>query len=136
MSIRQYIFELLKNDPTLNGLGIDGNTLFNSYAPDSPAASGRWVVLRWGEEEAPLGRDTDLRRKPLTVWAYDVEPDYSAVLDILKRARALIYPLKGVNVGNGWISEVGDNGTSADLFDPTYNAVTKNRSFSFAASGE
>jgi len=136
MSLREFVFDLLKDDIQLNALGFNENTLYPAQAPDSPRGTQRrFMVLRWGTTEPRLGRDSDVRRQLLTVWAYDKESDYSAIIDALLRTHAILYPLKAVNVNGGWITEVVDNGQSEDLYDPGYEAVTRNWAYTIIASG-
>lgn len=137
MSLRAFVFDRLKDDHELNTLGINTDTLYPTQAPDSPRASaGRWMVLAWGSLEPRLGRESTVRRRLLTVWMYDKEPDYGAIDSGLQRAFDLLYPLKAVNVGDGgWITEVLDSGMSDDLYDPGYEAVTKNWALTIVANG-
>lgn len=136
MGLRTFVFNLLKDDAQLNVLGYNAETLYPTQAPDSPRANqNRFMVLAWGNAEPRLGRDADVRRQLLTVWAYDKERDFGAVNDALNRTHAILYPLAAVNVGGGWITEVLDNGQSDDLYDPEYEAVTRNWAYTIIASG-
>jgi hypothetical protein len=133
MTVRAFTYDLLRDDPTLNALGYNTSTIF-ATAPDTPA-SQRYMVLRWGEVRPQFGRDTTARRRLLTVWAYDREPDYGAIIDALDRVCNLLLPLAGVgHGGNGFIMDVEDNGSSADLYDPAYEAYTRNWAYTITAS--
>lgn len=137
-NLREYVWGLLKVDPVLNGLGINENSLFGSYAPDSPSADlQKWMVIRWGISEARLGRDSDVRRKFLSIWAYDRQRDFTDIDLMLERVRDILYPLKAINYNNsnGYITEVIDNGYSDDVWDPQYEASTKNWQLTIIASG-
>jgi len=137
-NLRDFVWKALRGDPGLNALGIDESSLFGTLAPDSPAANlQKWMVIRWGIEEARLGRDTDVRRRFLSVWAYDRNRDFNDVDLMLQRARAVLFPLAAVeyNTSGGYISEVTDNGLSDDTWDDAYGAVTRNWQLTITASG-
>lgn len=136
VTLRDYIWGVLAADEGLNQYGIDSNSLYASWSPDSPSKDQqRFMVIRWGIEEPRMGRDSDARRIFLSIWAYDRNCDYDAITLMLQRARAVLYPLKGVNYGLGSLFEVGDAGLSEDLYDEGYEAETKSWSLTIAASG-
>lgn len=136
-NLRQYVWAQLVGDSVLNSYGINSGSLFAANVVDEPAATlQRWVILRWLIEDAPVGRDTTSRRRPLAVWAYDRERDYTTVDLILQRCQQILYPLKGVHYSlNGWITEVTRGNTSDDLFDSAYNAVSRSWDLTIVASG-
>jgi len=136
-NLREYVWAQLINDATLNGYGINSDSTFGTNAPDSPAASlRRWVILRWFIEDPPPGRDTTSRRRPLVVWAYDRDKDYTYVDLILQRCQQILYPLAAVQYSlNGWITQVDRGVTSEDLFDSAYDAVSRSWELTIVASG-
>lgn len=129
--LRTFIFDTLKADATLAALGFT-EELYPS-PPDSPIGN-RFMVLRWGIAGPRAGQNTTVRAQELIVWVYDREPDYGAISDALKTVYGLLIPMAGVDHGSGWILEVSDNGSSEDLFDPTYEAVMRNWTFTITAS--
>lgn len=138
VSLREYVFQLLRLDAGLNSLGINESSIFGTNAADSPSANlQRWVIVRWGLEDPPPGRDTTSRRRFISIWAYDRDRDFSAIDPILDRCRAIVYPLKAVhyNGSGGYITEVSDNGYSDDLWDDAYSASSKNWQATIIASG-
>lgn len=136
-NLREYVWRRLSLDPTMNALGINQESLYSNNSADSPAANQQvWGILAWGQEEAPLGRDTTSRRRFLVFWVYCRENDFKKIEPILHRARALLYPLKAVNYApDGWITEVGDGSLGEDLYDPAYEASTKSLNLTIIASG-
>lgn len=136
-NLREYVWNTLRNDGVLNGYGINGDSIFAANALDSPAANlQRWVALRWSIEDAPLGRDTTSRRRPLIIWAYDRERDYTFVDLILQRCQQILYPIAAVQYSiDGWITQVERGNTSDDLFDAAYNAVARSWDLTIVASG-
>lgn len=137
-SLRDYVWQLLRFDPDLNAMGINASTLFSGGAADSPAANlTKWMAIRWGLEEAPLGRDTTSRRRFLSIWAYERKRDFTEVDRMLYRARQVLYPIKAVNYdsADGYITEVSDNGFSDDIWDDAFAASTRNWQSTIVASG-
>lgn len=140
-SLREYVWRLLKNDPQMNAMGIDEASLFASTGPDSPditipATLQKWMVIRWGIEEARLGRDTSVRRKFLSIWGYHRQRYMGDIDEMLERAYQVLYPVKAVQFSSsGWIIEVTDNGLSEDVWEPAYAASTRNWQLTITASG-
>lgn len=129
--LRTHIYGLLTADAALTALGYTVNTIHGT-APDTPNAQ-RFMVLRWGSSGPRAGRDTEVRRTVLAVWAYDRERDYTAIAGALRRVCVLLLPITGTH-GNGYIIDVEDNGTSDDLYDPMYEAVMRYWTFTITAS--
>lgn len=137
-NLREYVWQTLRLDPELNSLGINSTSLFSGGSADSPASTlQKWMAIRWGIEEPPLGRDTTSRRRFLSIWGYDRRRDFGDVDKMLHRARAILYPLKAINYngGDGYITEVTDNGFSDDTWDPDLAASTRNWQLTIIASG-
>lgn len=126
MTLREWVFDLLKVDPTLNDAGITEQTLYPNYSPDQARASDRrFLVLRWSET-TPFMR-TQTGRVRLELWAYDREPDFGGIETILRRSRELILPVAGLRLSGGTsIVEVEDNGEGPDFWDDGYNASARN----------
>lgn len=138
VNLRDYIWQALRIDSQMNALGINAQSLFGTKAPDSPAATlQKWMVIRWGTEDPPPGRDTTSRRRFVSFWAYDRRKDYTDIDKMLARTREIVYPLAGIhhNGTGGFITEVSDNGYSEDSWDDAYNANTRNWSATIIASG-
>lgn len=135
--MRTYVYDLLKVDGQLNALGINGTSLYPANAPDAPMVGNQmtWMVLRWGSQTPRFGRDSpNTRRQPLTVWMYNHEPDYAPIIAGLKRVCGILLPLGGISHGTGYITDVEDNGSSEDLYDRDYEAVTRNWTFTITGS--
>ena len=127
MSARNLVFNLLKDDPILNGLGINDESLFGSQTVDSPASRiTRWVFIRWGVSEAPLGRDTETRPVPMSLWAYNRQRDFTPIDAILLRCRQLLLPLASTPCpGGGFFVQADYAFSSEDLYDDAYQAVMR-----------
>lgn len=132
MGTRDVVWQRLTTDPQLAVLGIDSLTTFGVMGADSPRREGVWVVLRWGLIEPGPGRDSLSNVVNLDVWAYNAEPDYKPVVDVLQRCRALLVGMEGFS----GVSSVQWTGDSEDLWDDVYRAVTRNSSYRIAASGD
>lgn len=131
--LRDFVFDALRSDAQLNALGYNTDTIWPMMSVDSPP-SRLFMVLRWGADSPTPGRDSKVIRTGLTVWAYNKDPDYGPIGSALRRARDILVPIAGVSHGDGWILDVENNGTSEDLYDDGYVAVTRNRAFTITAS--
>lgn len=137
-SLRNFLFEQALLDPTLTALGLKADNLWPIYSRDAPpitAEGGRFVVLRWGTAAPGIGRNVPLQ---LEVWAYDLDPDYTWITDVLKAFRALLTRLVGSRLDpsqNDWLNAENWEGSSADLFDDLYNRYTRSESWRLVASG-
>jgi hypothetical protein len=129
--LRDFLYDILKADQVLGTLGYAGN-LYGA-APDTPTGQ-RFMVMRWGNTGVPPQRDMPPRPRTLTVWAYNRERDYGPIEEALKRVCSILLPMEAVNHGSGWVSGVVDNGSSDDLFDPVYEAATRNWTYTIIAS--
>lgn len=138
MNVREKFFDALAADAEMNALGINMNSLFPNFAPDSPAANlMRFAVLRWGAAEPAAGRDTTARPLALSFWAYDREKDFGSILAMLKRARAVLTGLIGARITDtAAIIGVDLAFSSEDLFDEIYDAVVRSETYRVVVSGE
>lgn len=126
MTLRDWVFDLLKDDAILNDVGVNSDTLYANYSPDQARASDRrFLVLRWAEM-TPFMR-TNSGRVRLELWAYDREPYFGGIDSILARARALLLPVAGLRLPGGTsIVEIEDNGEGPDFWDDGYSAAARN----------
>jgi hypothetical protein len=139
MTVREYVWELVTLDPRLAAYGYGPSVVYVNHAPDAPTAkSERFLVLRWGTQGARFGRDTTVHPRDLTVWAYDVQPDFTYIDNALARVRFLLGQSEGKRHRTGWINGITDNGGSEDLRAPEYGqqAVVRNWGFTINASEE
>ena len=133
--LRNFVFDLLANDAELNALEYNTNTIYPALMGADSPQERRFMVLRWGiESPRSPGRDSHISRIGLTVWAYNRDSDYGPIQSALGRVRDILVPIVGVDHGSGWILDVEDNGTSEDLWDDGYSAITRNRALTFTAS--
>lgn len=131
MSARDFIWELLGDDPILNQLGLSRSNLFVNWSGDSPAAHfTNWVSIRWGVADSPVGRDSAQRPVALGVWAYDREPHYGNISDRLWRIRQLMLGIAGARIPTGGsIIQADWAFSSEDLQDPTMEAVLRSETY-------
>lgn len=129
MSARELVYQILSGDPTLNSLGY--NDVFASNTTDDPAAHlERWLSVRWGAAEAPVGRDAVARPIPMGLWAYNRQRDYDPIQRALERCRELLLPLAGVPCpGGGYLVAADWSFSSEDLWDDVYNAVLRGETY-------
>jgi len=135
MALQQFLYDLLKSDPALNSIGYTEEGLFAAESPDSPRANlSKWIVIRWGVVAPAIARDVRSRGRDVTIWAYNREPDFGPINNALNRINDLLLSLGTVDTGSGWITEAVDTGSSEDLYDDGYQAVTRNWSYRIIAS--
>lgn len=135
MSLAAFLFDALAADTALNALGIDADSIHRSTPTDVPLTP-RFLILAFGAETPPPGRDTVCRGRNLSIWAYDREPTYAAVETILDRVRTVTLGLEATRhtaSPEAWITTVSWQGRSPDLQDDVYKAVTRNDSFLIVA---
>jgi hypothetical protein len=132
MTLRTVVFDALKTDSQLNGLGITSASLYPA-ATDSPKER-LFMVTVWGVTTPGPGRDSTVALEDLTLWAYNRDRDYGEIVDILKRARAVVLGLERTPVSPGWTLGVNWLGSSVDLWDDAYQAATRNDAYRIAAS--
>lgn len=133
--LRNLVYNLLTVDVELNSLGYTTDTIYGALMGADSPQERRFMVLRWGTDSPAVpGRDSRIVRTGLTVWAYNRESDYGPIQSALLRVRDILVPIAGADHGSGWILDVEDNGTSEDLWDDGYSAITRNRALTFTAS--
>lgn len=133
--LRNFVYDRLKADVQLNALGYTESGLYGAIMGADSPQERRFMVLRWGTDTPRVpGRDSRIVRTGLTVWAYNRESDYGPIQSALARVRDILVPTGGSDHGSGWIIDVEDNGTSEDLWDDGYSAITRNRAFTFTAT--
>lgn len=133
--LRVLVYNTLKDDPQMNILGINEQSLYPVYSRDSTPEGIEgpvFAILRWGVSEVGVGRAIPVT---LDLWVYNKDPDYGPIMDILKRGRDLMDGLVNAQTADGWVLGVNWQGGSIDLFDDLYAAYTRNESYRIAASG-
>ena len=136
MTVRQVVYDILRADPLLNGLGINSDSVFTSFSVDSPASRlERWLMIRWGVAEAPVGRDTSTRPVSMALWAYNRQRDYGPIQQILWRCRDLLLPVANVPLPSGGYLVAADwSFSSEDLYDDVYQAIMRGETYRVIAT--
>jgi hypothetical protein len=142
-AVRVGLYELLRADATLMGLGAGSGTndntlaVFPNFTLDSPAAGlTRWMTIRWGAAEAPIGRDTETRPIPVAIWCYDRERDFELVGAALQRVRVIMKNVQGLALPGGSHLVAADWAfSSEDIWDDTYEAVARGETYRLVTNG-
>lgn len=136
-AIRELVYDTIRNDAQLNSLGVRTETVLLSGSVDSPAADfERWMTIRWGAAEPPVGRDAPPRPIAVSFWVYDREKDYAAITAILRRLRTLLDNLAGLRADSASaVIDVAWAFSSEDLYDSDYDAVLRSETYRLVASG-
>ena len=141
MSVREYIFSLVADDPEMIALGLNTQTVYANGAPDSPQERF-WGVLRWGPESPGvpgmrgLGRVTE---RSCSLWVYDKQADYGNINKALRRWLLLLDSVEGARTGtnpdDGWITVAYWDSDGDDGFDDVYQAYYRPSTYTIVASG-
>jgi hypothetical protein len=131
-TVRDLIFDELKVDSVLNGLGFTQANMFNANDADTPNVRP-FMVFRWGATSR--GMDV-MRRRILQVWVHDSPSDYSTIDKALERVRDVLGSLYGVNVDatTKWVAQIDWELDSDDLSDDIQNTVTRYSQFTVIGS--
>ena len=131
-TVRDLIFNALKNDGVLNGLDLNDTSMFNGNDADTPNMRP-FMVFRWGQTS--IGMDV-MRRRTLQVWVHDEPSDYTNIDLALDRVRDVLTSLFGVNVSatTKWIAQIDWELDSDDLSDDIQNTVTRYSQFTVVGS--
>lgn len=146
MSAREYIFNLITTDPELNSYGITRDSTFVSHSVDTPQIRPL-CILRWQDSVPGLSglvrgggglQGWPVNQRILQVWVHEDRNmgDYSRIDKSLKRLRALLTGVEGVNVGSpdSWLSGIVWEGDSGDLDDDEARTITRNAQFRLTGS--
>lgn len=143
MTLREFIVTKIIEDPVLSGLGFTVDSVFNSHGVDTPQVRP-FIILRWqagipGFTTAQGGSalsNWPINQKVLQVWVHDEPADYDLIDRSLKRLRAILTPIEGVNVGasDEWIHTIVWEGDSDDLSDDEVRTITRNAQFRLTGS--
>lgn len=131
MNIRERVFHALTHHAGLTSLAIDETCVYTAGAVDNPTKRP-FMVMRWGIVVPGVGPVSSV---PLDLWVYDKDADYNRIDSVIKESRNALLNLVAIGDPGYWFVGVRWTGTSGDLTDETYDAVTKFGSFVITASG-
>jgi hypothetical protein len=135
-TLRNLVYNSLLADPALIALDVSADNLHPNYSRDSPPVvteGRRFLVLRWNNSEPGMGRATP---HLVALWAYDRDPDYSWISDVLYAARSTMGALLSQShAPDGWVIGGEWLGGSPDLNDDVYKAYTRNEEWRLVATG-
>lgn len=142
-AVREGVWQLLRADATLMAYGAgsgsadDKLAIFPNFTLDSPAAGlTRWMTLRWGAADSPVGRDSETRPVPMSVWCYDRERDFTVIGGALGRVRILMKAVQGLALpGSGYLTAADWSFSSEDIWDDTYEAVARGETYRLVTNG-
>lgn len=134
MGIRSFVYGLVTSDPTMNGYGINADTVWANGAPDSPQ-SEVFGILRWGlESNQGVGRQA--KGHDVALWVYDSNADYTRIRQILKRWHALVESIPGQFTTDGWVLGITWEGDGRDDYDEVYARYMRDSNYTIVASGD
>jgi hypothetical protein len=122
-TVRDYVFDVLKNDSVLNGLGFNDQTMYNNNDADTPNVRP-FMVFKWGQTSP--GMDV-MRVRSLQVWFHDSPSDYTNIDTALERVRNVLQLSFGVNIGtpSKWVAQIDWELDSDDLDDDVQRTIAR-----------
>jgi hypothetical protein len=146
MGVREYIFNLITTDPEMNDLGINADHTFTTHSVDTPQVRPL-CILRWQAVNPGLATratqgsglsEFPVNQRILQVWVHEDRAigDFGRIDASLKRLRALLTGVEGVNVGgpDSWLSTIAWEGDSDDLDDDVVGTISRNAQFRLTGS--
>lgn len=133
MNTREFVIDKLGGPSSLQDLGLPEGAVYAADTEDSPEEDV-FLVVRWLDEQEGLGKNT---RRPFDLWVYDKGGDFQRAAKIAKQAaRELtdeaLYPFA---TDDGFILDVQDLRTGAELQDPAWGALVIPQHMRAVASG-
>lgn len=130
---RAAVFETLANDSQLNSLGINRDSIFHNFSlEERPIATGPFVILRWGTQDAPYWQTVKAPER-LTVWAHwplEMTEDYMKLQAMLDNCDAALTGVQDVvGVDGNTLSFVRMTGRSSDFKDDGFNTISRNAGY-------
>ncbi|AEK07467.1 tail terminator [Mycobacterium phage Rope] len=132
---RAALFNALIADATLNGYGINSNTVFHNWSKEERPTNGTaFAILRWEDEAKPLwGSEPERGPRNLTAWVHypiELSNDFNKVTRVLDRMDDVLRGLRDVAGNDGYkLSFVQLGGRSPDLVDDGFNTITRHASY-------
>jgi hypothetical protein len=132
VSVRALIFETITEDPELNTLGFDGDSVFSDHSLDTPQVRPL-MVLRWQNVVVGLG---PVNQRILQVWVHDSPADYERIDGALRRLRTILGSIEAVRVGasDSGLHTIVWEGDSDDLRDDEVGTITRWAQFRLTGS--
>lgn len=138
--IRELIWNALRSDTVLNGLGVaaDGSNIWQADAVDT-LPSKPALVIRWGAAAPGVGERTTAGwvgagTQTMVVWVHDEIGDFDRIDKIITRIRTVLSGLvaqQGVVAGHTLIC-ADWAGDSEDLRDDGYGTITRHSDWTIA----
>lgn len=135
---RTYLQSVLSADAALmtigalGSMGLTPERVCAAESADDIKVSGfPFVTHRWGPITKGVGGSV---RQSVDIWAYDRNHDYTRIDNILLRVKSLLAAVTAVRAMEGYVTQIDYEGSSPDLRDDGYEAITRNSSFTVIAS--
>lgn len=135
---RAAVFDALVNSADLNAIGIDETSVFHNYSLEQrPIAEGPFIILRWGDSEAPVFRDAVLGDTKsavrLVLWGnfpVEMTTDYNRLENLLDLCDDALSSLSQTDGGDGYVvTTVRCMGRGGDFKDDGFQTITKNAGY-------
>lgn len=125
------VYKALVEDPLLTGYGLGDNSVFSDYSSETVPREGRFVVLRWGNQQ--YRGEVRTGATVLTVWVHQPETmgsDFTIINQIHDRIRTVLTEMEQVPGADGVkVTSVYFDGLGGSQQDPGFHTITKNAGY-------
>lgn len=132
---RAAVLSALRSDATLLSLVAAENILPNYSREGRPSnlAPDAFIILRWEESQANIGRERDSDTRTLTVWAHypaELSTDFGRVDAVLSAVKDVLVNLEHAIGPDGYtVTCVEYQGKSGDMKDDGFDTISRNSTF-------
>lgn len=130
--MRSFIYDLLRNDPTLRSLGVASTAVYTGDVdtpPERPFLNLRWGVSPIVPSIAAVGP------RQLVVWVHDAPNDYTNIDAIIRQVKTLFLGVVGARHSFGYITQIEWNGDSEDGRDNGFDTIFRNTAHTIIGTG-
>lgn len=125
------VYKALTSDFDLSTMGIDGDSVFSDYSSRAVPREGKFVILRWGDQQYVSEVKTGATF--LTVWVHQPESmgsDLTEVNKIHARICQVLTNMEHVAGEDGIsVTSVNFDGLSSSIRDPGFHTIARNAGY-------
>lgn len=125
------VFKALTTDPELVSLGLGISSVFPDYTAETVPREGRFVILRWGNQQyrGPVQTGPTV----LTVWVHqptNMGSDFTVINKIHQQIRRVLTSMELVEGTDGVVvTSAHFDGLGGAMQDPGFHTITKNAGY-------
>lgn len=125
------VFKALTTDTVLVSLGLNTDSVFSDYTAETVPREGRFVILRWGNQQyrGPVQTGPTV----LTVWVHqpvEMGSDFTALNKIHQQIRRVLTAMEHVvGTDDVAVTSVHYDGLGGAMKDQGFHTITKNAGY-------